>query len=71
MLSLPKDAQLAAGSVAQATAELEEPARREAYPPQLLAEKQDELKKLKESLKKESGGKPHPCWQAARASSRA
>jgi len=56
VLSLPKDAQLAAGSVAQATAVLEEAAWREEYRLQLLAEKQDELKKLKESLKKESGG---------------
>ena len=56
VLSLPKDVQIAEGSVAQAAAELEEAARREAYWLQLLAEKQDELKKLKESLKKESRG---------------
>ena len=43
--------QIEAGSVAQATAELEEAARREAYRLQLLGEKQAELKKIKESLK--------------------
>ena len=45
-----------AGSVAEAAAVLEEAARREAYRLQLLGEKQAELKKFKESLKKENGG---------------
>ena len=56
ILSLPKDAQPAAGSVAEAAAVLEEAAWREAYRLQLLGEKQAELKKFKESLKKENGG---------------